>query len=212
MPRKADTPRSRLPRTLPVVVSTALLESSAFAASDNGQESKIPAPMALNRIARRVVEPSLMLPPFLRSNRFGQLRFDRRDELGRIRHRVRRKSAHHVSFSADEEFFEIPNHFGPRRGLHFVVAQRGLHAQPIFGVGLLFDQKSVERMLLRTGDADFAVHGELHPEFCGAELSYLGIGTRLLTAEIVGRKAQDGEFSGAVALLQCLEPGVLRRE
>ncbi len=118
---------------------------------------------------------------------------------------------------ADEELLEVPEEFGVGVGRREAVSG-GVFGEALApgsvadGVGSGGDELGVERVLVRAGDGDLGEEREGDGVGGGAEGGNLGVGAGLLSGEVVGREAEDGEACVLVRLVQGFERGVLRRE
>jgi hypothetical protein len=141
----------------------------------------------------------------------GQFGFDRGGHFGVVGGGLRGEAGGDGAVSGDQEFLEVPQHFGVFGRGHAVAAQPVAPAgcvTVLFGHG--FGEGGVERLLVGAGDRGLGEQRERDAVVERAELGDFGVGARFLAGEIVGGEAQDLETAILVGAVERFEAFVLR--
>ena len=119
----------------------------------------------------------------------GQGGFNGFDDFIRVRFDLGAEAVENLAVAPDKEFFKIPT-----------------DAPMKLGIGLLVRQEFVQRVNVVAANGDLREDWKVNVVFGLAEYFNLGIGTRLLVHEIIGREAKNLE---AFVRIFCLEGGQL---
>src|SRR5580700_4770299 len=143
-----------------------------------------------------------------------ELGFDSRYQLRSVRQRIGSESFHHLTGTADDKLFEVPENLRLGIGLDAVAMQlfRERNVVNRDGLGLRGDQRSVERMLVGADDVDLAEHWKLDAVVECAEGLNLLIAARLLALEVVRGESGDDETLAFEPLVEPFESFILRRK
>ncbi len=114
--------------------------------------------------------------------------------------------------TADQELFEVPQHFAGRADGNAKLFQALAHRPSADGLGLGAAEDVVEGMLVGADDADFAEHREGDIKRGRAEIGDLGLAARFLTEEIIGRESEDFQSRRRFRAIEGFQALILRRQ